>query len=141
MKEIQEKGFGTKAIHGGSEKNPFGTLKTKGQWIQYFWCLNTFPDFQIDFLCNYDIEFPNTPKCFGNISPDLVCQLWYLQNLTQNWFVISNEITHQIDIPSNHLNWNYQWIWSFEQSFQLEWSIKLTIWKVDGSKIRGGVIG
>ncbi|MEI6856522.1 methionine gamma-lyase [Psychrilyobacter sp.] len=28
MKEIQEKGFGTKAIHGGAEKNPFGTLTT-----------------------------------------------------------------------------------------------------------------
>ncbi|NDI77764.1 MULTISPECIES: methionine gamma-lyase [Psychrilyobacter] len=28
MKGIQEKGFGTKAIHGGSEKNPFGTLAT-----------------------------------------------------------------------------------------------------------------
>ncbi|UUV19706.1 methionine gamma-lyase [Fusobacteria bacterium ZRK30] len=28
MKGIQEKGFGTKAIHGGAEKNPFGTLTT-----------------------------------------------------------------------------------------------------------------
>jgi len=28
MKEIQEKGFGTKAIHGGAEKNPFGALTT-----------------------------------------------------------------------------------------------------------------
>ncbi len=28
MKGIHEKGFGTKAIHGGAEKNPFGTLTT-----------------------------------------------------------------------------------------------------------------
>jgi len=28
MKEINEKGFGTKTIHGGHEKNPFGTLTT-----------------------------------------------------------------------------------------------------------------
>jgi len=28
MKEIDEKGFGTKTIHGGHEKNPFGTLTT-----------------------------------------------------------------------------------------------------------------
>jgi methionine-gamma-lyase len=28
MKKIEEKGFGTKAIHGGAEKNPFGALTT-----------------------------------------------------------------------------------------------------------------
>jgi methionine-gamma-lyase len=28
MKDIQKKGFGTKAIHGGAVKNPFGTLTT-----------------------------------------------------------------------------------------------------------------